>query len=118
MVFKVFKQLPVGNRIGFRTAVSYLQPVSHIHTASPRLLRHFDFRPQALQKELQLNASAKEKPWEKPKAWSWARFHGGMICSQHPNIQISSFRGVDSIKGEPYRLFLPDLPSVAGGSLR
>lgn len=33
------------------------------------LLRHFDFRPQALQKELQLNASmkAKEKPWEKPK---------------------------------------------------
>ena len=43
-----------------------------------RLLRHFDFRPQALQKELQLNASmkAKEKPWEKPKAWSWRKNQG------------------------------------------
>ena len=43
-----------------------------------RLLRHFDFRPHALQKELQLNASmkAKEKPWEKPKAWSWRKNQG------------------------------------------
>ncbi|CAL1138924.1 unnamed protein product [Cladocopium goreaui] len=70
------------------------------------LLRHFDFRPQALQKELQLNASmkAKEKPWEKPKAWSWRKNQGRFQSLLGANLLLQCFLFIFLAKGASPRL--------------